>query len=111
MMGGGGGMSTGGAMGGFGGGGPESGGEDGGTEMAGMMGGGGGFGAIGAKVDEFPYQETIEIYAVVYLFNPVDKDKLETPEKDAVGGEQPPIAAGAALAPAATDRQLAETTR
>ena len=110
----GGGMSAGGGMGGFGGGGPESGGEEGGTEMAGMagmMGGGGGFGAMGAKVDEFPYQETIEIYAVVYLFNPVDKDKLGTPEEDAVGGEQPPIAAGAALAPAATDRQLAETTR
>jgi len=109
------GMSTGGGMGGFGGGGPESGGDEGGgTEMAGMagmMGGGGGFGGIAAKVDEFPYQETIEIYAVVYLFNPVDKDKLGRPEEDAVGGEQPPIAAGAALAPAATDRQLAKTTR
>lgn len=104
-------------MGGFGGGGPETDGEEGGTEMsgsggmAGMMGGGGGFGGMGAKVDEFPYQETIEIYAVVYLFNPVDKDKLGTPEEDAIGGEQPPIAAGAALGPTATDRQLAETTR
>ena len=108
------GMSTGGGMGGFGGGGPGTDGEEGGTEMsgmAGMMGGGGGFGGMGAKVDEFPYQETIEIYAVVYLFNPVDKDKLGTPEEDAIGGEQPPIAAGAALGPTATDKQLAETTR
>ncbi len=116
-----GGMSTGGGMGGFGGGGPETDGEGGGSEMSGggtagmmgggMMGGGGGFGGMGAKVDEFPYQETVEIYAVVYLFNPVDKDKLGTPEEDAMGGDQPPIAAGAALNPAATDRQLAETTR
>ena len=75
--------------------------------MAGMM--GGGFSGAQALVDEFPYQETVEIYAIVYLFNPVDEDKLGKPA-DAEGEEQPDMATGAAL-PAAADKHLAGLTR
>jgi hypothetical protein len=112
MMGGGGmggGGMGGGGMGGFGGGG------EGDTEMSGMggmggmLGGSGGFGGLRNQVDEFPYQETVEIYAIVYLFNPVDEDKLGKPA-DAEDDEQPDMATGAAL-PAAADKHLAELTR
>ena len=79
----------------------EMGGEGGGnTEMSGMMGGGtgGGFAGFQASVDEFPYQETVEIYAIVYLFNPPDTSKLGEPAKPEAAG-QPDAAAGAAARP------------
>ena len=90
----------------------EMGGEGGGnTEMSGMMGGGtgGGFAGFQASVDEFPYQETVEIYAIVYLFNPPDTSKLGEPAKPEAAG-QPDAAAGAAAQPAAGDKQLVGTT-
>jgi len=114
MMGGGGGGMGGGAMGGFGGGGGTEGGtsEGGGTEMSGMggmMGGGGGFSGAQSLVDEFPYQETVEIYAIVYLFNPPDTSKLGEPAV-ADGAIQPGPAAGAAL-DEADNEQLVDSTR
>jgi hypothetical protein len=109
MMGGGG---MGGAMGGFGGGTEGGASEGGGSEMAGMagmMGGGGGFSGAQSLVDEFPYQETVEIYAIVYLFNPPDTSKLGEPAV-ADGVIQPGPAAGAAL-DGADNEQLADSTR
>ena len=105
-------MMGGGNMGGSAGG-PEGGASEGGSTemsgMAGMMGGGGGFSGSRALVDEFPYQETVEIYAIVYLFNPPDTSKLGEPAV-ADGAEQPDAAAGAALE-GADNGQLAGSRR
>ena len=107
MMGGGG---MGGGMGGDMEGGMGGGGEGGGsTEMSGMMGGSGGFSGFQASVDEFPYQETVEIYAIVYLFNPPDTSKLGEPAKPEAAG-QPDAPAGAAAQPAVGDKQLVGST-
>lgn len=108
---GGGGMD--GMMGGAGMSGIGGGGEEGGTEMAGMSGmmgggggGGGGFRNLQARVDEFPYMETVEIYAIVYLFNPVDENRLGKPA-DKEDEEQPDGVTGSARPPAAENKQLA----
>jgi len=84
---GGGGMGGGGAMGGMGGGGA----------MGGMGGGGmGGMGGVDVVADEFPYHEEVEIFGIVYIYNPVN-DELVPPTEDenaAVAGENaPPIGA------------------
>jgi len=89
MMGGGGG--GGGGMGMMGGGGEGGGGEGGGGTggMEGMMGGGGGMAGMAGlqqAIDEFPYHEEVELYAIVYIFNPPDTSKLGKPKVDAVQG-------------------------
>ena len=92
-----GGMGGGDAMGGMGGGG-AMGGMGGGGAMGGMGGGGamGGMGGVDVVADEFPYHEEVEIFGIVYIYNPVN-DELVPPTEDenaAVAGENaPPIGA------------------
>jgi hypothetical protein len=57
--------------------------------MEGMMGGGGGMAGMAGlqqAIDEFPYHEEVELYAIVYIFNPPDTSKLGKPKVDAVQG-------------------------
>ncbi|MHB9066308.1 MAG: hypothetical protein ACYC4B_21120 [Pirellulaceae bacterium] len=88
---GGGGMATGGPMlPGMGGGGMLSGGMGGGMSASGMGGPGGpggmrsGRGQMGATNTESPYDATVEIYGLIYIYNPVDASKLGI-ETDADG--------------------------
>jgi hypothetical protein len=50
--------------------------------------------------------ETVEIYAIVYLFNPVDENRLGKPA-DKEDEEQPDGVTGSARPPAAENKQLA----
>ena len=88
----GGGMGGGGAMGGMGGGDAMG----GGGGMGGMGGMGGAMGGVDVVADEFPYHEEVEIFGIVYIYNPVNDELVPPTEEDnaAVAGENaPPIGA------------------
>jgi len=62
-----------------------------GIPILGQFGGGGmgGMGGVDVVADEFPYHEEVEIFGIVYIYNPVN-DELVPPTEDenaAVAGE------------------------
>ena len=106
MLGGGmmGGMGAYGGGGGYGGGGADGASSDGGGAYGaygggggmGAYGGGGGYGggAYGGGLDgevapPETYDKTVEFFGIIYIYNPVDKQKLKTDEANLEGDGEP----------------------
>ena len=77
----------------------------GGMPGLGGSGSGGGTGGVATLNSESPYDTTVDIYGIIYIYNPVDPAKLGLDTKDAVASA---AAAGTdAAVPAATDADSA----